>query len=581
MGLLSSLSVPLRYDHGNSGRYLIRVLRAADPELFPDDPVADSLERFHSLFYDVLAEGARRAAIAPDEVEGLFVWLYGISRVLTILLVMAVAGEIDRDPVTVLWLGAWGCFTKSVPIGGDSLFVNVVTHGTVSFLLGAGAVWALLAGRRLGCWILLAVSLFVHPLMALHLALCLAPAQIVLRRRIDRIDVVGGIVFLVALAICSTTIPSLSAGEADLLVATKGAINHVALSAQGGLSWLKETVIVLVAVSAWWKTRGSAPSAGRDLLVLAVVCGAGAACLLSMAANGLGSARLVQLQPLRIFLWIHWLCFTLIASVAVRAWRRREPEAAPLAVFFVLSLIPTLWQYLFGTLALGALAVPRWRRAWIWATGIGVALVAAGWLSRDLYPSLETLRHPLVPALALLGLGAYGWAGVGQARHRAGLAAALLTVACGISAVSWHRYYDGRSYPRWGPSFHGRVDADWDVARRWIASRTPKNARFLVAGGRGNFRTLALRVGIGEPSSALAWVDPRLYRQVESIGGEVARSRVGGRWCLKRLAEMALRYDASYFLTEGETSASTAAPRFEIGAYRIYRAVDLRDRGEQ
>ena len=186
LGLLSAASVPLRYDHGNSGRYLLPVLQATDGTLFPNDLVVESLKRFRSLVYDALGAVAKHSDLSPDGLESLFSWLYVASRILIVLAVMRLAIALDRDSLTALFAGIWSCFTSSVPVGGDSLFVNVVTHGTVSLLLGAASIWLLMEQRRLAGWVLLALNLFVHPLMTLHLALCIVPAYLLLRRQIAR-----------------------------------------------------------------------------------------------------------------------------------------------------------------------------------------------------------------------------------------------------------------------------------------------------------------------------------------------------------------------------------------------------------
>lgn len=574
LGLLSALSVPLRYDHGNSGRYLLPVLQAADADLFGGDPVVASIERFHSLYYEALAAWVAAAGMQPADVEALHRGLYVLSRVLIVLAVMLVGRVMDRDPLTALYLGVWSGFTSSVPVGGDSLFVNVVTHGTVSFLLGAAALAALFHGKRLSFWLLLAVNLPVHPLMTLHLALCLVPADLFLRRRIERIDIAGGLVFLATLALTVGTAPPFSPDEAEILVAAKGAIGHVALAAQGTAGWLKMLVVVTVALGSWAALRRTAPSRETDLLAAAIVWGAAAAVALSVLATSSESARLVQLQPLRTFLWIHFFSYLLIAWAAVHAWRTSSPAALPQTLFFVLSLVPTLWQYLYAPWALAALHLPKRRRLWLAFTCGVSAMVVAGWWLRDVWPALDTLRNPVVPLLVVLVLTAHAVVRRASGERRARAAALLAGFVFLLSAVSWHRHYDRHAYPQWGTTFRDRVHADWDEIRRWVAGNTPRDARVLVAGGAGNFRTLGLRTAVGEPMSALAWVDPLRYLELTAMAEQVEDCQDDETWRFECLQRLAVAERTAFVLVEGDVAAEPdrhPAPRTRVGSYRVYR----------
>lgn len=571
LGAFSSVSVPFRYDAGNSGRYLLGTLQAADPELFPGDDVVESLGRFRSLFYDSLGAAAAATELSPDGLETVLHVLYVLSRALLALVVMGIARSCGADPIATLALGVWSCFTKGVPVGGDGLFNNVMTHGTVGFLLGGAALWSLLAGRRLVFWTLMGLAVFVHPLMTLHLATCVVPAHFFFRRRVDRVDGFGILIFVMCLVAYAKAMapPAMSAEEARIFLAAKGEMQHVSLRTQGLLNWLKELLVISVALFAWRFTRGGRDS-GKDLLAAALLAGSVVALVLSWMTIELAQPRWVQFQPLRSFVWVHFFGYTLIGLAAVRCWRRHLPAAPALMAIFVFSLIPSLWQYVLIPIAILALVFPDRKRIWTTATWCVAGAVVGGWLARGFFPSLETLHHPLVPLLGGLTLAAWHFGDLGSRRWRARSAAVLLTLACALSAISWHRYYDQRSYPEWGPTFRDRVHADWDSIRRRIAAETPKEARVLVAGGPGNFRTRALRVGLGEPMSALAWVDPQLYQTVEEESRLVAEQRREGRWHLDRLAALGTLWDADFLLTDGAVEPGPAVPRLEVGNYRLF-----------
>ncbi|MDA8016078.1 MAG: hypothetical protein MPN21_01420 [Thermoanaerobaculia bacterium] len=572
LGLLSAASVPLRFDHANSGRYLLPVLQAADAELFPSDPVVESLERFRSLFYRSMAWWVHRSDLDPDGVESLFLGLYWISRVLLVLSVMALARALDSEIWSALFLGLWACFTVSVPVGGQSLFLNVVTHGTLALLLGMWSLWALFCNRRIAFWLLASLMVFVHPLMAVNLLLAIGPAQVILHRRIDRVDFVGGSIFFLSLVAYSTGVPPFTEHEATIFLAAKGGMKHVSLGAHGLLDWLEGFALLALALGTWIHGRQVAPSRNHDLLAAAIVCGSIAACALSLIATSLPAVRLLQAQPLRAFAWTHLLCFLLLAAGTPRLIRERAAAALPLTLYLALSLVPTLWQIPFAFLALAALWWPRWRRLWMITTGGLAATVVVGWLMQDTWPGFETLQPPMVPALAMVVVATWAVAGHVQPRARSAIIVVALLAAAGSSALSWHRYYDGRDDPEWGSSFDDRVHEDWTTARRWIAAHTSKAERILVAGGEGNFRTIALRTAVGESMSALAWVDPSTYQDLAEGAARVRACHMPEGWALDCLLELAAEEDTSHLVVEGSVRGVTATPLAEFGDYRVFRA---------
>lgn len=580
LGVLSLASVPLRYDHANSGRYLLQVLRTADPELFPGDAEVEALGRFRSLFYDLLAVASAEAS--PDRIEDTVRLLYAGTRVATVLLAMALVQALGGDLRATLLIGVWCSFKQSPPVGGDSLFVDVMHHGSAAFLTGCGVLLALAADKRIWAGSLLGLTVFLHPLMGLHLGLCAVPGLILAGRRRWALDTLaGGAVFVASVALYAAAMspPAMTAEEAAVFIGVKAASPHVSLSAQGALRWLEQGLVVALALAA------AAPGRllGERIVFFAVLSGAAAAPGISLGAEFLESPRLVQFQPLRAFVWIHFLAFVLLALAAARELRRGGVGGVLLMAVVVLSMTPTLWLLPVLLLALANLVCERFRlvpadslrRVSIVALSGIVAATGCGWLLRGRLSSLETLRNPLPP---LLGLLLILWAGAHLAGHRwrHGLAAVLVGAAVAGSAVYWHRYYDERDYPEWGSVFKDRVHPEWTDVRRWIAARTPKNARFVVAGGPGNFRTRALRTGLGEPASALAWVDPPTYLDAARRAAEVGSAHRDGLWDLRALADLAAAWRADYVLAEGDVSPSTVEPLVRMGEYRVYAAGRLR-----
>src|SRR5690348_6526066 len=81
-----------------------------------------------------------------------------------------------RGPASVMALTAALCsLTKVVPLGGIAVFAPKLTHVEVAMVLLVPAIAALLAGRVRTFWVLMSASVFIHPLVTLHLAVLILP----------------------------------------------------------------------------------------------------------------------------------------------------------------------------------------------------------------------------------------------------------------------------------------------------------------------------------------------------------------------------------------------------------------------
>lgn len=576
LATVSWFSTGLRYDHANSGRYLLQVLKSADPELFVQDSVVDSLARFRSLFYDMLAAifGWVRA---PHRLEEALSVLYLICRVSTTWLVMAIGRALGGGLVTAFLLGCWCSFEQTSVVGGDSLFANVMTHATVAFLTAAGALLLLLEGHERFFWPLLGLTLFIHPLIALHLALCIVPALFAVygptREHWLGCSILGGCLILYWATLAP---PPMSSAEAAIFLEAKKDMVHVSAFAQSTLAWTETAALMALVFFVGFKNpRQSADRRGR-LLAVAMFCGGLAAVTLSFGAAYLDQVRLAQLQPLRLFVWVQFFAFVVLAGSAGRAAASRSMPEVLLFTVFLFSILPTRWRLAFLGLTLLYFVALRLRLRDLLARAAFIGIVAAmtaGWFLRDTAESIDSLRNPWVPAVGILLLPLVSrWPG---RRLRTAAAVVILGVALSGGAVYWHRYFDAKSYPEWGSVFRDRAQADWTAVRQRIAASTPKQARFVLACGGQNFRTRALRTGLGEPMSALAWVDPAAYDENERRRQEIERGRRSGAWDLEYLVDLARSWGADHLLVEGETSP-TPRPRFEIGPYRVFRVDELR-----
>src|SRR5689334_12666039 len=72
--VLSIWAAPFRYDHANSGRYLMVVAKTMDASLFPGDPVVAAMAHFDSLFYRLLPCVLNTPEKFESDLFRVFIW---------------------------------------------------------------------------------------------------------------------------------------------------------------------------------------------------------------------------------------------------------------------------------------------------------------------------------------------------------------------------------------------------------------------------------------------------------------------------------------------------------------------------
>jgi hypothetical protein len=120
--LVSVWGTPFLYDRGGSGRYLLEVIQAADPELFPQDSVVDSLRRFDSLFYNALAFSFQIAHAPPTLIEPVMRALYIIYQFVLFFALFLLGRKMTQNPWFLVLIGAWAAHQKQFQVGGNGLF---------------------------------------------------------------------------------------------------------------------------------------------------------------------------------------------------------------------------------------------------------------------------------------------------------------------------------------------------------------------------------------------------------------------------------------------------------------------------
>ena len=576
------IGIPFRYDHGNSGRYLLRVLRAADPELFPDDPVVNSLNRFNSLFYLTLAKAYEVTGASPQSVERTIHTLYVISKFLLMVAILSIARSFSDEVWLFVLLGAWASYRQDAPVGGEALFTNEMIHTTVSELLGLTALSFLLRQRYLYFWLLLAFSVLIHPLNTTHLALCVVPPMFLISRPLHRENVMGLILFVFSslLYLLLMAPPNFSGEEARIFLNAKGTISHISPFSQSAVGWIQMVLTMALALLGLEFT--GKPSHKERLIAWSIISGMLLALALSLIAVFTESVRLAQFQPMRVFTWVTFLTYLLLAIVTVKAWRQTPTLGILFIAVFALEILCSLWALPFMLMGTVDLLVrgyleKRGRDVRFWdklvTAGIIVTVVAMLLLwrvSTQFSLPIATFLNPLPLGvgvmllwLVLLRQKQYMW--------RVALLVAIIAYSLSAGAIHWHRYYDSRAYPQWDASIYkARTHPDWEVVQKWCRERTPKDARFIVAGGYGKFRTRSWRTVIGESMSALAWVDPQEYVRNEEQSQRVLSTYENGYWNLDKLFALANEWGVEYVVVNGPYKPFVK-PLFQVGRFSIFQ----------
>lgn len=579
--IIALVGIPFRYDEGNSGRYLLRVIKAADPELFRDDPVVESLNRFKSLFYIFLAKAYEITEASPQSIERTTYILYVISKFILMVVMLFLARSLSHEVMLFVLLAAWASYMQGAPIGGEFLFRNAMTHTTVSELLGLIALCFLFRKRYFYFWLSLAFSILIHPLNAAHLALCIVPAIFLVIRHFRWDNVIGPFLFLSASVsyLLLLAPPSFSAEEAQIFLNAKGGMPHVSLFNQSPVGWIQMILLMALALLGLGHTEKS--NLNERLIAWSIVFGTLIALVLSSIAVVTEWVRLVQFQPMRIFTWVTFFVYLLLAIVTVKAWCKMPTTGIIFGAVFALEIIGSLWSLPFALMGIVDLLVRGYAEKRGWDTSfwdklitvgivlIVVAMVLLGSLSRLYSLPHATFLNPLPLGVGIMMIGLVLLRQKEYPKRTAVLIAIIGYSLLG-GAIHWHLYYDSRDHPEWGASIYkARTHPDWDAVRRWCREHTPKDARFIVAGGYGRFRLLAWRTAIGESMSALAWVDPLEYVRNEEQTQKVTSTFEEGVWNLNKLFALAEQWNVNYIIVNGPYHPPIQ-PIFQIGTFSIF-----------
>ncbi|MCI0393995.1 MAG: hypothetical protein L0332_03390 [Chloroflexi bacterium] len=553
---------PFFYDAGNSGRYLIGVLRIVDPELFPNDLVADGLSGFESIFYNGLGLLLRAFGAAPELLEPLMFWLYVVARILLFVLLFLLVRTLTAEWWAFLLLAAWAIHAKALPLGGTQLFANTLRHTEMAFLFELAALYCLFRQRQLLFWLLASLAIFVHALLGLHFFLSIVPPLLLLSflagRKIDRTTIPGlAIAGAAVLLYYGVMAPQpFSAEEARIFLSAKGEIGHISFLGTTPYRWLELTTLLGLTTLAYWRLLK--PDRHSALLLGGVFSGALVAIAFSALAIVTGHPLLALVQPLRIFLWVTFFAHFLLALAAGRAWRDSPVLSVILLAFFALSILDSYWRVAFAGLGILYMALPGLRPL---ATHLPPPRLAIGFFCGGMAAAAilgrglpENAGTPILvaPAVALTLLVVPFPA----RSHRWLLAGALLAYSLVFASTAAYAQYAALNNP------------DWDAVCRWAQINSDKDDAFIATYTAEEFRVRSFRTAASHNYSALAWVDPRAFTTGQEQATRIQQGRDGDVWDTTYLLSLAQEWGVEYVILDGPYEPAVE-PIFQAGRFSV------------
>lgn len=549
---------PYLFDEGNSGRYLVGVLRAMDPTLFPMDPVADSLARFRSIFYDGLGWAFSQVDLAPGQLQAAMFWLYGLVKGLTFAALFVVVGRLTNDKWAFILLAAWAVHVKQTPLGSTQIFAPILRHSEVVLLIELVGLYFLLGRQWLFFWLCAALALFVHSILGLQFFLSLALPLLWLGRREWRSMLAGLAIFVAAAVVYQFFMapPAFTAEEAAIFLQAKAGSEHVSFLNEHLFNWLDLFTLLPLAGLTFWYLLRHEPN--YQLLAGAMAGGTVAGLGLSVVAVLTKIVPLVQIQPLRIFVWVTLFAHLLLAGGAAMALRQKPVLGLVLVAYLVASVQNFAWTFAFGGLGILCLLVlmsrPEQfnRLAQVALYGLTGLMLVAGLFSRWLPNSLGDVTV-VVPA-GLILLLTYLHA---QKDKRQIILAALLGLTLLLTSVSYFR--------RWSTL----QNEEWAAVCQWASQNTNPDDLFLLTVPQ-TFRTCAFRTAIANDYSALAWVDPLTFQEQKGYDQQIGAAYVAGRWQIAQLLPLARQQQVQYIVV-GDDYESDLIVVFRSGRYTVLK----------
>lgn len=588
---LSGLQAPYQYGRGNHVFQLPTVHQLMAPELFPGDPLVESLRNYPSAAYPAIAWIASTFGM---EVEALFFALWALIRITLVALMMLIAARLVNGFPGIIFVtlaaatSQWAI--RPTPIGGENIMAALFTHTELAFVLQVAAVAAWLYRRPILAGALIGVAMHVNAMTTVHAAGFLLLLWLLGPDRRDLRHLRALAVALIIAAPYALTLHGAMTGSAGAAADTARFWELLRLrnAPHYFLNSLSVTVLPVLALVIWVIGRESSTPAVIRRMLLAGLIYVAAMYVIALFGVHLSSSKLVVLfHPLRGDKLL-FLAFALAVPAFVWLKARELPPRsagaallAPIIAAFMLGYTPPAVALLTLPALLVLLSLARGRAsvAGIDARIALIGAVAAGALL------LQMLPDTTLYATTLLGATLAGAMIAARLRAEPVLLALVALIALGLMARGLGLPDDD---PRW---YRAGDDPSFVQTALWAAEHTPAEARFITPTWIEGWRSISRRGTLAEyrDLSAKHWeagFEEGLWERLAAVnsaiyyGPDLARELRAGYLELEPadLIEAASRFDIDYVVMPAEWPYGQGlAPEFANEGYSVFHIATLRE----
>ena len=570
--VISIFATPHQYAKKNEGRYLLRVVKNYDNNLFHNDLVVKSLGKFKSIYYDLIGYlfKLQNSANINTALRDIIFSAFVINKISFFLLLILLTRALNQSIVFFIIFAIFAMHSKSIINGSGGLFMPMARHSEIAILTGIASFISLLYNKNYFFWIFISITILTHSLIGIHLLLTLS-TYIIINYDDHLKDGWSILIFIITIFYYNLSYAPtpMTIDEAKLFLNVKTISAHVSFFKQGILSWVSCFGIILLALllNIVYQNHDS-----FKIFNISIISGSIIAFSLSTLFYLTNFHYLALIQPIRIFLWVSFFCFVSIINSITLLFYKNYHLCFILFSILCLIILNTLWFIPLVYIVISYLISKSFNipgdnnfsekllnKTFVLFGAIMTIAIMVG-DSSDRLSFLNDLEplFIIIPFLLLIIMGkrlSYN--------YTLSILALVLTMSFALKTIERHDY------------FKIREDQGWDDIRRWFPKNTLKTAKVIVAGGSGNFRTLALRSCYGESESALSWVDPNLQSEISKNFELVNKGYINDSWDINYKMMLSKRWGANYILIKGNYHPDTIKPIYSIDDYHIFQNDNL------
>ena len=530
--------------------------------------VVKSLGKFKSIYYDLIGYlfKLQNSANINNALRDIIFSLFVLNKITFFLLLIVLTRALNQSIVFFIVFAIFAMHSKSIINGSGGLFMPMARHSEIAFLTGMASLIFLLYNKNYFFWILISVTVLTHSLIGIHLLLTLS-AYIIINYKNYLKDGWSILIFIIAIFYYNLSYAPapMTIDESKLFLSVKATSVHVSFVKQGILNWVSFFGIILLALllNIAYQNHDN-----FKIFNISIVSGSIIAFSLSALFYFTNSHYLALIQPIRIFLWVSFFCFISIINSTTLLFYKNNRLYFILLSILCLIILNSLWfiplvYIVISYLLYKSLTIPGennfserllYGAFVLLGVVITIAIMVGDSTDRLLFLNDMKPLFIIIPFLLLIIAGkrlSYN--------HTLSILALVLTMSFVLKTIERHNY------------FKMRKNQGWDSIRLWFPKNTLKSSKVIVAGGAGNFRTLALRSCYGESESALSWVDPNLQGEISKNFELVNEGYVNDSWDINYKMMLSKRWGAKYILIKGNYHPDTISPIYSMGDYHIFQ----------